>query len=155
MKKIKKIFVCMLCFIMLFTNSAMVFASDTTDIHNDAITCLYGPSETTFADIELCAYEVCAGLPYHKMISRGWGTVFKSDGTAYIRGGCAWQCSNCGVVMVTEGDLYYWGMDVIGKYATLHNQEPINTNGCQIYGADYYGYTSNNYLDGYKFFLYS
>ena len=82
----KKIFACMLCLIMLYTNSAMVFASDTMDNHNhdDDITCLYGPSETTFADIE-----------------------------------------------------------------------PINTNGCQIYGADYYGYTSNNYLNGYKFFLYS
>ena len=154
----KKLFALMLCVIMLFANSAMAFAADSPENPNDNITYLYGPSEpskTNTEGISPHVYEVCAGLPYHKMISSGWGTVFKSDGSTYIRGGCAWQCSNCGVVMVTEGDLYYWGMDTIGKYATLHNQEPINNNGCQIYGADYYGYTSNNYLNGYKFFLYS
>lgn len=98
-------------------------------------------------------YEVvCGGLPYHKMLSHGWGDVYKSDGSIYIYRGCAWQCPNCGLVMVTEGDLYYVGMDIIGKYAILHNQEPINTYGCVIYGADVYSYTSSNSLPGYRFF---
>lgn len=151
----KNIVAFMLCIIMFITNFTVAMATDLNKDVNDDIIYLYGPSEPVSESISPHVYEVCAGLPYHKMISSGWGTVFKSDGSSYIRMGCAWQCSNCGVVMVTEGDLYYWGMSTIGKYATLHNQEPINNNGCQIYGADYYGYTSNNYLNGYKFFLYT
>lgn len=145
----KKLCALVLCITTLFANSVMASASEQTD---DNISYLYG-NENSKNTIEPFAHEVCGGLPYHKMVSRGWGAVYKADGSVYIDGGCTWQCPNCGLVMVTEGDLYYWGMDVIGKYATLHNQEPTNINGCVIYGADYYGYTSSTSLDGYRFFL--
>ena len=102
--------------------------------------------------IEPTVYEVCGVLPYHKMMARGWGTVIKLDHLVYIELGPAWQCPNCGMVMVTEGDLYAWGMDVIGKFATSYSPDTINANGCIIYGADYYGYTADNTLNGYKFF---
>lgn len=97
---------------------------------------------------------VCGSYDHHRMEARGTGTVYKLDKTRYIYMGCAWQCSRCMLVMVTEGDLWYWGMDPIGKYA-ISGEYPykINNNGCVIYGADYYGYTSDNYLDGYKFYL--
>jgi hypothetical protein len=88
------------------------------------------------------------------MVSSGIGSVYKLDGSAYLVNACAWQCSRCMLVMVTQGDLYSWGMDTIGKYATYHGyKEAINKNGCIIYGADAYGYTANNYLSGYKFYL--
>lgn len=96
---------------------------------------------------------VCGSLPYHRMVARGRGYVMKKNKTMWIDNGNAWQCPTCGLVMVTQGDLYAWGMDTIGRYATLHNQEPTNINGCFIYGADFYGYTSKNRLDGYRFFL--
>lgn len=138
------------CITMLCANSVAIFAAEH---EHEGVTYLHGNNETNFENIVPYAQEVCGGLPYHKMVSSGWGTVYKSDGSTYIWMGCAWQCPNCGLVMVTEGDLYYWGMDVIGRYAILHNQEPINTNGCVISGADYYGYTSTNSLNGYRFFL--
>lgn len=96
---------------------------------------------------------VCGTYPSHRMMSSGIGYVIKLDGSTYINAGCAWQCSRGGLVMVTEGDMYEWGMDAIGRYATLHGQEKINNNGCIIYGADSYGYTSSNSLPGYKFYL--
>ena len=105
---------------------------------------------------ELLRHEpVCGTYPSHRMMSSGIGYVIKLDGSTYIDAGCAWQCSRCGLVMVTQGDMYSWGMDTIGRYATLHGQEKINNNGCIIYGADAYGYTSSNSLPGYKFYLHT
>jgi hypothetical protein len=101
--------------------------------------------------IVLKAHSVCGDLPYHKMYSSGWGWVYK-NGERYIWGGCAWQCRNCHLVIVTEGDKFYNGMQTIGKYATYQALEKINGYGCVIKDANSYGYSSDNKLPGYKFF---
>lgn len=99
-------------------------------------------------------YEpVCGTYAYHRMVSKGFGTVFDENEEVYLRLQCAWQCSRCLLVMVTEGDLYYWGMEPIGKYAIVYADFVIADTACIIDEADYYGYTSNNYLPGYKFYL--
>ena len=110
----------------------------------------YTSNENTVSPL----YEpVCGTHPSHRMVASGFGTVIR-DGEYYISGGAAWQCSRCYLVMVTEGDIYLGEMSPIGRYATWHDiREPINTNGCIINGADYYGYTSRNYLSGYTFYL--
>ena len=102
-------------------------------------------------NIEPRVHEVCGGLAYHKMISHGWGTVYK-NGTIVLNGCPTWQCKNCGRIMVTQGDIYLGEMSAIGNYAILHGQEPLNGIYTYVYEADFYGYTSSNSLDGYKFF---
>ncbi len=102
-------------------------------------------------NIEPRVHEVCGGLSYHKMISHGWGTVYK-DKNIVLNGCPTWQCKNCGLIMVTQGDIYFGEMSVIGNYAILHGQEPLNGIYTYINEADFYGYTSSNSLDGYKFF---
>lgn len=101
-------------------------------------------------------YEpVCGTYPSHRMMASGIGTV-KRGSEDYILCGAAWQCSRCYLVMVTQGDLFYDGMTTIGRYATLHDiYYEINKYGCYISEADTYGYTSNNYLPGYSFYLVS
>ena len=92
--------------------------------------------------------EVCGGLPYHKLISSGWGRVYLSSGSLYIDGGCAWQCANCGLVMVTQGDIIYGQMQPIGKWAISYSYDPISGNGCVIRGPISTGQTSSNSLNG-------
>ena len=67
----------------------------------------------------------------------------------------AQECGNCGKMTLNVSVTYGTWEDTSttvtcskysARYATLHNQAPINNNGCQIYGADYYGYTSNIYI---------
>lgn len=105
-------------------------------------------------EVEPCYEPVCGMYQYHYMVSSGFGTVYKEDGSTYILLASAWQCKRCMLVMVTEGDIIWGEMTTIGKYATYHGYvDPINTNGCIIWGADHYGYTSNNYLSGYRFVI--
>ncbi len=98
-------------------------------------------------------HEVCAGLPYHKMYSSGWCTVYK-NGKKYIGSGACWKCRNCNTVIVTEGDRYYWGADPIGKYAvySLKPGESVNYLNV-IYNANSYGSTRSSSLNGYKFYF--
>lgn len=98
-------------------------------------------------------YEpVCGTYPSHRMVAKGFGTVYR-DSERYLFLQCAWQCSRCYLVMVTDGDLYYWGMEPIGKYAIFYADREISDETTVIIDAHYYGYTSNNYLSGYKFYL--
>lgn len=97
--------------------------------------------------------EVCGGLPYHDMRSRGFGTVILSDGSTYLLSQSCWQCSNCDLVMVTEGDITLGQMGVIGKYAIKNWQGDINYGGCIMNNPDFYGYCGTNSLSGYKFGL--
>lgn len=96
--------------------------------------------------------EVCGGLPYHKLISSGWGTVYLANGDKYISNGAAWQCENCNMVMITEGDIYFNQMQVIGKWACVSYMEDIYYE-CIMYSPEAYGYCSSNQMDGYRFFL--
>lgn len=98
------------------------------------------------------ANTVCGGLTYHKMMSSGMGFV-DINGQRYITGGAAWQCSNCKLVMVTEGDYYMGTMSAIGKWATMYANENISGNGVYIDGPSSYGTCNSSTMSGYKFFL--
>lgn len=102
--------------------------------------------------IQPMAYEVCGGLSYHKMMSTGIGFA-DVNGSRYITGGAAWQCSNCKLVMVTEGDYYYGQMTTIGKWATMYADEKVSGTGVYILVPSAYGYCASSSMDGYKFFL--
>lgn len=100
-----------------------------------------------------CYATVCGNNSYHKMMSSGIGHVYLSNGTKYINYGAAWQCSNCDLVMVTEGDYYYGQMSTIGKWATAQYDETINQNGVVIIGPSSYGSCNSTSMSGYKFYL--
>lgn len=111
--------------------------------------------EVPIEEQETPRYEVvCGGLSFHRMMSHGGGIVYYANGTTYINSGCAWECRNCGLVMVTEGDILPTGtMSTIGKYAIVYHPENPITNIIIIMPADYYGYTSSNSLQGFRFFV--
>lgn len=156
MKNLKKLIVCVLTLGMVAAMSPVnILAAETIHVHEDIgmenLTIL-GADKDGDNGVAPCYNTVCGNYASHRMVARGFGYVDNPNGTSYITAGCAWQCSRCMLVMVTEGDLYYTGMDIIGKYATYSGYSyPINTNGCLIHLADYYGYTANTYLDGYQF----
>lgn len=95
---------------------------------------------------------VCGGLPYHKMKPHGWGTVIV-NGSTYIDRGALWQCDNCHLILVTQGDYYMGSMSTIGRWATLPYPETVTSTITYINPPSSYGYTSDNYLNGYKFFI--
>lgn len=99
--------------------------------------------------------EVCGGLPYHKMIARGTGTVYLSNGSLYLKNKPCWQCANCNLVMVTEGDIYLGEMSVIGKWAICPWPEPLTSLFVIIQPPSSTGTCNSNKMNGYKFFLYT
>ena len=157
MKRFVGLLLCLSLFFSITTTaSALGNEISALDVYRDMenITILYGNHAEVGGEVAPCYEPVCGTNAYHKMMASGWGSVYDLEGNDYIIFGCAWQCEDCMLVMVTEGDLYYWGMDIIGKYATYHGYvDPISIYHTIIYGADAYGYTENNYLEGYKFFL--
>lgn len=93
-------------------------------------------------------YEVCNGKPYHELVSHCWGTGMV-DGKAYVEG-CAWQCSGCNYVMVTEGDPLIKG-DVIGKWAGAGWSYKLNAVTYVVVYSDEHGVCNSAKMSGYKF----
>ncbi|HHU73049.1 MAG TPA: hypothetical protein GXZ28_00285 [Clostridiales bacterium] len=89
---------------------------------------------------------------YHYMVTKGWGWAYYGeypDTSQPICSGCCYQCKNCKIVFVSEGDPYVG--QSIGTYATVASQED-----CTSYNYIWtksYGYTSNSYLSGFQFFI--
>lgn len=162
MKISKKIFTLLLIIVCALSVIAVPSYANTYDSEKktddftmiEGLTTIHGPEEFGEEQYGPKYEPVCGTYPSHRMMASGLGFVQKQDGSIYIWVGAAWQCTRCKLVMVTEGDLYWWGMTPIGRYATINYwPDDINNNGCYIYGAEHYGYTSENYLPGYKFYL--
>lgn len=93
---------------------------------------------------------VCGNLPYHDMKPKNWGNAILPDGTLYINSGACWQCENCYLVLVTEGDYYLGEMSVIGKWGEVYWYEPVTGIQNYIYVTNW-GYCASNSLPGYRF----
>lgn len=93
--------------------------------------------------------EVCNGLPYHAMRSKGFGRVTLANESIYIRSGACFQCSGCNRVMVTEGDPLKGYQ--IGKYAWVDYYYSINDGGANIDIPQAYGVWYSSTMNGYKF----
>lgn len=110
-------------------------------------------SVTQSCEIVPYVNTVCDGLSYHYMVPRGIiGTVYNLDGSLYLNGN-TWQCKNCYLIMVMQGDYYLGQMSTIGKYAIAYYNYQVDTMGCVVYGPNQTGYCGSNSLAGYKFFL--
>lgn len=147
--------------LFVFLCVAAITALLPADIYADEISPVYiNKAEGTECDSEetdgiLRVNEVCGGLPYHKMIARGTGDVYLSNGSVYLKNKPCWQCANCHLVMVTEGDIYYGEMSVIGKWATCSWSEPLTSLFVVINPPSATGTCNSNKMSGYKFFLYT
>lgn len=93
---------------------------------------------------------VCGNLPYHRMVAKAWGRGYVND-TPYTSPN-AWQCSNCYLVMVTEGDIVLGEMQPIGKWVTASWIEPITSMAVHVY-AEHWGICNSSSMSGYRFFL--
>lgn len=93
-------------------------------------------------------YEVCNGKAYHELVSHCWGTG-TVNGKAYVEG-CAWQCSGCNYVMITEGDPLITGSK-IGKWAGAGWGYKLNAVTYATVFADEYGICNSTKMSGYKF----
>lgn len=118
--------------------------TDSTVLPNDFC------SEDDFIS-ESKVYEVCGGLPYHKMIAHGSGYVYV-NGKTFIQYGSVFKCAHCNTVVVTEGRLIYGQMQSFGNYAILNTNEPLSNNCTSFYDPRTTGRTQANSLSGYKFF---
>lgn len=162
MKTLKRMFALLLaviCAASLMVVPLYAFTNDSDKTKGDSkipegLTIIHGPEEYEEGKPVYRYEPVCGTYHSHRMMASGLGFVQEQDGSVYIWAGAAWQCTRCKLVIVTEGDLYWWGMSPIGKYATINYwPDNINANGCYIYGAEHYGYTSANHLPGYKFYF--
>lgn len=102
--------------------------------------------------IQTRANEVCSGYPYHIMMSHGLGNLYKGSypdtSNLIIKGGAIWQCRNCNVVMVTEGEPLL-GQE-IGYYAVEEYSQPLANLVSRVWSNNIY-YSSKSTLSGYDF----
>lgn len=85
-----------------------------------------------------------------QMLSSGWGSVYDANSRDLIFNGACWQCINCNMVIVTEGDPLQ--NQKILRYAMKHYVDPVSGNGCIMYvSSSSVGYCSTNRLEGYVF----
>ena len=142
----KRIFAFVLCLLTCLTFSAIAFATE-------------NPIEPT----DLCVYEgdvqprINTACPFgngiHQMASRGAGFVANDATQQYeLYWKPCWQCTNCYLVMVTEGDPAF-GYP-IGHYATYSASEPVSTDSTviSIPNANSLYYTSSSRMEGFRFY---
>ena len=122
-------------------------------------------STTVLAASNHTAYEpnyhtVCGSLPYHKLMPKGTSRIYINNlQTLYLAHGCCWQCENCNLIVVTEGDIYYDYaintpmMSTIGKWGIYPYNEKLTTDINWI-STNTYGYCPTNHMDGYRFDYY-
>lgn len=154
MKSIKKKMISLLLVGVLSCAFVLTASASEVSTEYEGLTFIDGTECECHSDgVAPCYATVCGNNAYHKMMSSGIGHVYLSDGTKYISYGAAWQCENCNLVMVTEGDYYYGKMSTIGRWATLQYYDKINKNGVWIEGPSYYDVCNSTSLAGYKFYL--
>lgn len=142
----KRIFAFVLCLLTCLTFLAIAFATE-------------NPIEPT----DLCVYEgdvqprINTACPFgngiHQMASRGAGFVANDATQQYeLYWKPCWQCTNCYLVMVTEGDPAF-GYP-IGHYATYSASEPVSTDATviSIPNANSLYYTSSSRMEGFRFY---
>lgn len=135
MLKSKNIIAVLICLVFVFQVSAFAYEGSDADVADD-------PSR----------YQtVCGNNAYHHMVSHCWGSARLPDNTVYINSGCVWQCSNCYLIMVTEGDIILNQMQTIGKWGTYADIEPLSSMVTVVYVSSW-GYCSSNSMSGYQFF---
>lgn len=134
MRTFKTVAAVLICLALIFQLSAFAYAGSDAD---DAPGSRYEP--------------VCGNNAYHHMVYRCSGTTAKlSGGSVYISSGYVWQCTNCYLVMVTEGTIVGNQMQTIGKWGTRSYSAPVYS--LTSVTVTSYGYCSSNSMSGFQFF---
>ena len=66
----------------------------------------------------------CGRYPTHDMLSRGWGTIRRTNGQEVVYMGACHQCTRCNLVLICQGEPE---CSSIGYYATYMAEGPVNT----------------------------
>lgn len=105
-------------------------------------------------------HTICGNLPYHKLMPKGVSRIYINNRqTLYLAHGNCWQCENCNLIVVTEGDIYFDyatntpTMTTIGKWGILPYSEKL-TSDINWISTNTYGYCPTNHMDGYRFDYY-
>ncbi len=138
----KRMMYILLMLVVFITSSITVFAAE------------YEGNEYKEGREEGTRYHtVCGTLPYHNMYPRGVGHALYPGGSVYFYSGCCWQCENCYLVLVTQGDYYFGQMETIRKWGSVAWNERLTTN-CNYVVVSNWGYCPNNWMSGYRFNVY-
>ncbi len=99
------------------------------------------------------AVDVCNGNPWHEMRPHAWGTCYIPDGTgnytAWVSYGCCWECANCYLAMITEGEPTL-GQN-IGKWGTYQSNYPMTGVYCYLF-ATQWGTQNSSSMSQFKFY---
>ena len=134
MRRFETIIVVLICLTFVFQFSAFAYEGTDADVVGD-------PSR----------YEpVCGNNAYHHMVYRCAGSAVLAGGSVYISSGHVWQCSNCYMLMVTEGKLNNNQMQTIGKWGTRNYSVPVYS--ISSVTVTSYGYCSSNSMSGFQFY---
>jgi len=150
---IKRIYVSMGISLLFFSICGFAFSDNISNLPFYELSILNG---TSIENNEFTALErvddICNGLPYHDMVSHGYGWVSlgAQGSTWYINRGSCFQCSGCYTVVITQWDPTI-GLN-IGKYGIDYTVNyPINITGAALYNTQYYGVENSNLMPGFRF----
>lgn len=123
-KLVKSLLVGVLAFaIVLAANTSVMAAESQSNADDEGITFLYDDGEGNH-EVSTRARAECGRYPTHDMLSRGWGTIRKTNGQEVVYMGACHQCTRCNLVLICQGEPE---CSSIGYYATYMAEGPVNT----------------------------
>lgn len=128
-KRIKKLIILTLVLCGLICNNINAFAKTT---ENPAIMPL--------------AEAHCGRYATHDMLSRGWGSIYRTDGTNVVYMGACHQCTRCNLVFICQGEPL---SSSIGYWATWQADETVNT--ITVLRTDNIYHTTSKTIEGMSF----
>ena len=129
---------------MVFTVGESVFAADDTG-KNEEMTYLVNEGGNG-QNISTIALAECGRYATHDMLSRGWGTIRRTNGKEVVYMGACHQCTRCNLVLICQGEPE---CSSIGYYATSMAEGPVNT--ITVLTTDDIHYTSAKTIAGMDF----
>lgn len=130
-------------------NNSIVNAQNDVKFTNIGLGITANEHEHIDGEIQPYVEPACPYGVNHLMVSSGYGYAYYGSypSNTLICGSNAWQCKNCLLVMITEGEPA--AGQIIGTYATWSAGEKIGTY-TNIY-TTISGYCSSSTMSGYKF----
>ena len=88
----------------------------------------------------------CGRYATHDMLSRGWGSIYKSDGTCVVYMGACHQCTRCNLVFISEGE----PLSIpLGHWATCEADSAVTN--VTFLTTDNIHYTTSKTIEGLSF----
>lgn len=142
MKNLRKVILCLVLVVaVIFSVSGHVSAASC----KNHITYLTG-NDNDEKGIQTFALAQCGRYANHDMLSRGWGTIRKTNGEQVVYMGPCYQCTRCNLVFISQGTPE---TSSIGYWATSMAEGPVNT--ITVLTTKKIHYTSSKTISGMDF----